>query len=87
MDNQAQRQKATEGKLKLIGWIALYLLLYLVMPESKPPTCSIMYFGHGSRYGGVQAFINPDTFRELVKSGYLNHTGFIWSFPNPEPER
>ena len=74
MGNKAQRQKAKGGKLKLIGWIALYLFLYLITPESKPPTCSIMYFGHGSRYGGVQAFTNPDTFRALVKFGYWNHT-------------
>ena len=59
---------------KLIGWIAVYVLLYLVTPEPRPLTCDIIYYGHGSRYAGVQAYVNPDTFKALVKFGYWNHT-------------
>ena len=73
--------------MKMIGWIMLYALLYTIIPESKPPTCDIIYYGHGSRYGGVQAFIYPDTFKALVKFGYHNHTGREWSYPDPVKER
>lgn len=74
MGDKTQFKKAAKDAMKLIGWIVLYALLYAITPEAKPPTCAIIYFGHGSRYGGVQAFVNPDTFRALVKFGYWNHT-------------
>ena len=83
MDYKAERQKATEDGVlnhivelnKMAGWIVAYLLLYLVTPPARPLTCDIIYYGHGSMYGGVQAFINKDTFVALVRFGFHNHTG------------
>jgi len=76
MGDQAKRTETAKVKMKkMIGWMIVYIFLYLIMPPTKPITCDIIYYGHGSRYAGVQAFYNKDTFNALVRFGYQNHTG------------
>ena len=76
MGDQAKRTETAKDKVKmLLCWIIVYTCLYLITPEHKPITCDIVYYGHGSRYAGVQAFYNKDTFNALVRFGYQNHTG------------